>query len=116
MCRALYEVMLSPEVGRTNKAPMFLSLLFKAMRADVSFKRVCAFVKRLLQVAAHQQPNFACGCLMLTSQLLQACMLPRQDLHMQLHMKDEALFQANHACDVASKQGPQFQPSHSPCG
>ncbi|CAL8467747.1 g7285 [Coccomyxa elongata] len=69
--RALYEVMLSPEVGRTNKAPMFLSLLFRAMRADVSSKRVCAFVKRLLQVAVHQQPNFACGCLMLISQLLQ---------------------------------------------
>ncbi len=72
VCRALYEVMQSAEVGRTNKAPMFLSLLFKAMRADVSPKRVCAFVKRLLQVAAHQQPNFTCGCLMLTSQLLQA--------------------------------------------
>lgn len=78
--RALYKVMQSPELGRTNKAPMFLSLLFKAMRADVSPKRVCAFVKRLLQVAAHQQPNFACGCLMLTSQLLQACNLPAPEL------------------------------------
>lgn len=70
--RALYAVMLSPEVGRGSKAPMFLSLLFKAMRADVSPKRACAFVKRLLQVACHQAPNFACGCLLLTSQLLQA--------------------------------------------
>ncbi len=59
------------DVGHTNKAAMFLSLLFKAMQADVSLARVCAFVKRLLQVALHQQPNFACGCLMITSQLLQ---------------------------------------------
>ncbi len=28
-CRALYAVMLSPEVGRTSKAPMFVSLVFK---------------------------------------------------------------------------------------
>lgn len=77
MCvrRALYELLLSAGVGHTNKTAMFLSLVFKAMQADVSTKRVCAFVKRLLQVALHQQPNFACGCLMLTSQLLQASTL-----------------------------------------
>ncbi len=72
MCyRALYSVLAVADVGHTNKAAMFLSLLFKAMQADVSNARVCAFVKRLLQVALHQQPNFACGCLMITSQLLQ---------------------------------------------
>ena len=70
-CRALYSVLAVADVGHTNKAAMFLSLLFKAMQADVSLARVCAFVKRLLQVALHQQPNFACGCLMITSQLLQ---------------------------------------------
>ena len=70
-CRALYAVLASGDVAHTNKAAMFLSLLFKAMQADISNARVCAFVKRLLQVAMHQQPNFACGCLMITSQLLQ---------------------------------------------
>jgi hypothetical protein len=65
-------MLLLEDVGGTNKTAMFLSLLFRAMRADVSTKRLCAFVKRLLQVALHQQPNFACGCLLLTSQLLQA--------------------------------------------
>lgn len=70
-CRALYAVLASADVGHTNKAAMFLSLLFKAVQADVSVPRVCAFVKRLLQVALHQQPNFACGALMITSQLLQ---------------------------------------------
>ena len=75
-CRALYSVLAVADVGHTNKAAMFLSLLFKAMQADVSLARVCAFVKRLLQVALHQQPNFACGCLMITSQLLQVLLGP----------------------------------------
>ena len=70
-CRALYAVLASGDVAHTNKAAMFLSLLFKAMQADISNARICAFVKRLLQVSMHQQPNFACGCLMITSQLLQ---------------------------------------------
>ena len=49
---------------------MFLSLLFKAMKADVSTKRVAAFVKRLLQVAQEQQPAFTCGCLLMVSEVL----------------------------------------------
>lgn len=32
------------------RAPQFMSLLVKAMRSDVSIKRVAAFAKRLLQV------------------------------------------------------------------
>jgi len=46
---------------------MFLSLLFKAMKGDVSTKRVAAFAKRLLQVAQEQQPAFTCGCLLMLS-------------------------------------------------
>lgn len=34
----------------SGRAPQFMSLLFKALKADVSAKRVAAFVKRLLQV------------------------------------------------------------------
>lgn len=69
-CRALYETLLSPEVARSNKAPMFLSLLFKAMQADVSSRRKAAFAKRLLQVSLEQTPAFACGCLLILSELL----------------------------------------------
>jgi hypothetical protein len=36
------------------RAPQFLSLLVKAMRTDVSVKRVAAFAKRLLQVGKVQ--------------------------------------------------------------
>ena len=49
---------------------MFLSLVFKAMKADVSTKRVAAFAKRLLQVAQEQQPAFSCGCLLMLSEVL----------------------------------------------
>ena len=68
--RALYAVLASPELTRSTKAPMFLALLFKALKADVSPKRVAAFAKRLLQVATEAPANFACGCLVLTSELL----------------------------------------------
>lgn len=70
--RALYAVLGSPELYRSTKAPMFLSLLFKAIKADVSAKRTAAFAKRLLQVAQEAPAHFACGCLLLTSELLKA--------------------------------------------
>ncbi len=69
-CRALYAVLLHPEVARSGKSPMLLSLLFKAMKGDVSTKRVAAFAKRLLQVAQEQQPAFTCGCLLMLSEIL----------------------------------------------
>jgi hypothetical protein len=49
--RALYAVLLTPgPVASGSRSSMFLSLLFKAMKADVSAKRCAAFAKRLLQV------------------------------------------------------------------
>jgi ribosome biogenesis protein MAK21 len=72
--RALYAVLGSSELYRSTKAPMFLSLLFKAIKADVSAKRTAAFAKRLLQVAQEAPAHFACGCLLLTSELLKVGM------------------------------------------
>mmetsp|Transcript_8714 Transcript_8714/g.18540 ORF Transcript_8714/g.18540 Transcript_8714/m.18540 type:complete len:1163 (-) Transcript_8714:938-4426(-) len=68
--RALYSVLLSDGPITSNKTPMFLALLFKAMKADVSVKRVAAFAKRLLQVAHMAAPNFACAVLFLVSEVL----------------------------------------------
>ena len=70
--RALYGVLLSPELAANKATPMFLSLLYKAVRADPAARRAAAFAKRLLQAALHAPPAFACGALMLVSQLLQA--------------------------------------------
>jgi ribosome biogenesis protein MAK21 len=70
--RALYATLLAPELPGSTKAAMFLSLLFRALKADVSGRRVAAFLKRLLQVALAAPPNLACGCLLLTSEVLKA--------------------------------------------
>jgi hypothetical protein len=42
----------------------------QAMRVDVSTKRAAAFAKRLLQVAIPGPPHFACGSLLLISEVL----------------------------------------------
>ena len=68
--RALYAALLAPELPGSTKAAMFLSLLFRAVKADVAGRRVAAFLKRLLQVALAAPPNLACGCLLLASELL----------------------------------------------
>jgi ribosome biogenesis protein MAK21 len=47
---ALYASLLHQDFPRSTSVPQFLSLLIQAMKADVSGRRVAAFLKRLLQV------------------------------------------------------------------
>lgn len=70
--RALYSVLATDGPTTSSKAPMFLALLFKAMKSDVSVKRVAAFAKRLLQLAVNAGSNWACGALLLLSEVLKA--------------------------------------------
>eukprot|EP00955_Chlamydomonas_euryale_P044923 353000-Chlamydomonas_euryale.AAC.27 len=70
--RALYAVLLSDGPTTSSKAPMFLGLVFKAMKADVSTKRVAAMAKRLLQMAHNAAPNYACAVLFMLSEVLKA--------------------------------------------
>ncbi|GBG69517.1 hypothetical protein CBR_g4353 [Chara braunii] len=70
--RALFAVLFSPQLSKTSKGAMFLAIVHKAMCADVNIKRIAAFVKRLLQVAFQQQPQFTCGLLMMISEVLKA--------------------------------------------
>lgn len=51
---------------------MFLNLLYKSLKADIVLRRIKAFVKRLLQVSAEQNPSFVCGALFLISELMKA--------------------------------------------
>lgn len=54
----------------SSKQAMYLNLLFRALKADTQVKRVKAFVKRLVQVAAtFHQPPFICGVLYLLNEL-----------------------------------------------
>ncbi|TNM94450.1 hypothetical protein fugu_017209 [Takifugu bimaculatus] len=69
---ALYRKLLDPGLGSSSRQNMFLNLLYKSLKADIVLRRVKAFVKRLLQVSAEQNPSFVCGALFLTSELMKA--------------------------------------------
>lgn len=68
--RSLYESLLDPRLITTSKHIMYLNLLYRALKADSSIKRVKAFVKRLLQVIHLHEPPFICGVLYLINELI----------------------------------------------
>lgn len=59
--RTLYESLLDPRLVHSSKQAMYMNLLYKALRADNDLKRVKAFIKRIVQIAAYHQPTFICG-------------------------------------------------------
>ncbi|KEP55612.1 putative ribosome biogenesis protein MAK21 [Rhizoctonia solani 123E] len=67
--RTLYDSVLDPRLLTSSKQAMYLNLVFKAMKADKSYRRVVAFVKRMLQSLTVQQPPFICGALYLLGEL-----------------------------------------------
>lgn len=68
--RTLYESLLDPRLISTSKHIMYLNLLYRSLKADVSVKRVKAFVKRLLQIVHLHEPPFICGVLYLINELI----------------------------------------------
>ncbi|CAG8503365.1 1631_t:CDS:10 [Ambispora leptoticha] len=68
--RTLYESLFDVRLITSSKHAIYLNLLFKALKADESMARVKAFVKRILQTAAHHQPPFICGVFHLISELM----------------------------------------------
>eukprot|EP00211_Chloroparvula_japonica_P005081 CAMPEP_0119120874 /NCGR_PEP_ID=MMETSP1310-20130426/1738_1 /TAXON_ID=464262 /ORGANISM="Genus nov. species nov., Strain RCC2339" /LENGTH=897 /DNA_ID=CAMNT_0007110385 /DNA_START=42 /DNA_END=2732 /DNA_ORIENTATION=- len=70
--RAVYGLLLSPELYVTTRVFQFFNTLFKALQVDRNKARIAAFVKRLLAVAAQQTAAFACAALYLTSELIRA--------------------------------------------
>ncbi|KAH8919080.1 CBF-domain-containing protein [Atractiella rhizophila] len=67
--RTLYDSLLDPRLESSSKQALYLNLVFKALKADESFERVAAFVKRIFQILAAHQPPFVCGALFLLSEL-----------------------------------------------
>jgi ribosome biogenesis protein MAK21 len=67
--RTLYESLLDPRLLKSSKQTMYLNLLYRALKSDVSVRRVKAFVKRLLQVITLHDPGFVCGVLYLIVEL-----------------------------------------------
>lgn len=70
--RALYSRIMDTAVAGEAKQALFMNLLFKAMKADVSAKRVKAYAKRLLQSALQSTPGFAAGALLVLSEVMVA--------------------------------------------
>lgn len=68
--RTLYESLLDPRLIDTSKHIMYLNLLYRALKSDLSIKRVQAFVKRLLQIIHLHEPPFICGVLYLVNELI----------------------------------------------
>ncbi|KAL3480152.1 CBF/Mak21 family-domain-containing protein [Aspergillus californicus] len=67
--RTLYESLLDPRVATSSKQSLYLNLLFKALKNDVSVSRIKAFVKRIVQVLGLHQPAFICGVFHLIREL-----------------------------------------------
>ncbi|KAJ0395487.1 hypothetical protein ATCC90586_005116 [Pythium insidiosum] len=67
---ALYEKLLDPKLRETSKHTLFLNLVFRAMKADVSPARTAAMMKRLLQLTSVMTPAFTCAVLFLLSEVL----------------------------------------------
>lgn len=67
---ALYSVLLRPALESSSTLPMLFGLLYQALSADVSLRRIAAFVKRMLQFAAGAPANVACGALVVVSEVL----------------------------------------------
>lgn len=68
--RALYSRIGDLASAGESKVPLFLNLIYKSMKADVSGKRVKAFTKRLLQTALHSSAALSAGILVLLSEVL----------------------------------------------
>eukprot|EP01087_Luapelamoeba_hula_P007643 TRINITY_DN1867_c0_g1_i4.p1 TRINITY_DN1867_c0_g1~~TRINITY_DN1867_c0_g1_i4.p1 ORF type:complete len:1022 (+),score=259.51 TRINITY_DN1867_c0_g1_i4:28-3066(+) len=67
--RALYNVLLSPDLFMSSKQALFLNVLYKAMKTDRLFPRLVAFTKRILQVCLYQKPPFISGALFMLAQI-----------------------------------------------
>ena len=67
---ALYALLFRPALGTSSTLPMLFGLLYQALSADVSARRVAAFIKRILQFATSAPANVACGALVIVSEVL----------------------------------------------
>ncbi|CUS13141.1 unnamed protein product [Tuber aestivum] len=88
--RTLYESLLDQRLVNSSKQAMYLNLLFRALKADTQVKRVKAFLKRLVQIAAtFHQPPFICGVLYLLNELCDSVPSGRSLLEEPEQLEDE---------------------------
>ena len=67
--RVLYESLLDPRLITASKQQLYLNLLHRALKADLSARRIKAFVKRILQILSLHDASFVCGAFFLLKDL-----------------------------------------------
>ncbi|KAJ3282274.1 hypothetical protein HK104_010981 [Borealophlyctis nickersoniae] len=68
--RVVYGTLLDPRLFASSKQAMYLNLLYRALKADTSIKRVKAFLKRIVQVCGGAGVPFVCGALWLVGEIM----------------------------------------------
>lgn len=68
--RTLYSSMSSPDLHTTSKHSLYLSLLLRSFKHDKNGDRVCAMVKRLLQIAAGCSAAFTAAALFIVAEVV----------------------------------------------
>ena len=114
--RALYSMLLSSEVARSSKTPLFLSVLFKSIKADVNRTRSAAIMNRLLQVSSEGKSNFACGILLLMSEVVKQmpalwAFINENDDGCSEHFEDQNDSSSSSSDDERSEEGGESQES-----
>lgn len=69
--RTLYESLLDLRLIASSKQSLYLNLLYRSLKQDVSIKRVKAFIKRIVQILNLHQPSFVFGAFHLIKELEQ---------------------------------------------
>ena len=92
--RVLYGSLLDARLATSSNQKLYLNLLHRALKADLSAKRIKAFAKRILQILHFHEPPFICGALYLLDDLRKT--FPALDGlidHPEEHGHDEEHFQ-----------------------
>ncbi|KAL0099107.1 hypothetical protein PUN28_020272 [Cardiocondyla obscurior] len=69
---AFYRKLFDRQIGIANKHAVFLNLLYRVLQKDQSILRVCAFIKRILQISCYFPANVTCAMLYIISKILRS--------------------------------------------
>lgn len=67
--RALYTSLFDARLAGSSKQALYLNLVFKAVKQDTETQRVCAFVKRLVQVMLGMDVTFILGSIWIVGEV-----------------------------------------------
>eukprot|EP01134_Creolimax_fragrantissima_P000497 CFRG0497T1 len=68
--RTVYQMLWSVDPYATTRHAAFLNIVYKAVSVDANNARICAFVKRLLQLSMEQEAPFVTAVLFMVSEVI----------------------------------------------